>query len=1415
MAVDIISEIAIRLGIETDGLSNDVKSTTKIIKELTNEFKYLDKAMYGSMNEIERLENIVKTLNAKLEVSNNLFNESQKTIKNTQNAIDKLIQEKKQLNSENDEEAKRIKEIDEQLDEYNKSLSAAMNSAARMGTQIQNTEKQLEKYENTLKNTKNGLEIFSKAADELGKDMRELAQDMNFDIDTADFKVLQNSISEIRRESKNLSPELKQSMDDFTQLKNKSASLRQEIEKLGDEVHQTNKKFDMSLAVDAIGEISDIVGDVSRNIVDFSKDSVLAFSDFETTVVGAVMKTDNGLQDLDYSMSKLMELGAKFPITNSELAVSFDDLAAAGYDAQKAMEILEGSLAVSIAVGEDLEYVVNATSSAYALMSDKVKNISHMQDIMAKGANLGKISFEELGKQVTKTGGNANLLGMSFEELTAVLAELTNEGFTAEAAGEKLNSMLNRLASPTKNAKALLKDLKVEIFDSKGNFRGFTVIMNDLSKAMEGYSEQQKTAALNTIFSADVQSVAASFMEKGIDNTNMYTEALKDCDEYVSTLMNTIKEETAFDEIEEFRGAIDSLQIAIGEALLPVIKDLLPKLTELVQSFIDLPDSTKETIVKLTLVAGVIGTVLSALAPLLMSIMSLQRIFADTKAATTLINILKSVGGAFGGLGNKIFAFISNPVTLILAAIAAIVTYLGTNIDVLSWLMDSWGTTGTVIAGILEGLAGTVQLTIGNILILLKTLGSMMLAVLTGKWNQIDDIWKAGWSEIEINTTKATSNIAGNTVAALDIIKTRTKEDLENVYNTFDLSLTNLENLTYDSASDIAKSFTENLDTLDNESIRILRGTSETMDILFNGIREDMSDDEANKKFTENLENMALSGNYTMDKISKDIEKAMETIDSNVTDGVERLKKNSQTIFDQMSEVGKIGIENMSENIVSSLNNMDVKSIEQLGSMGGKWSKLFSGLVDDNGQKIERFDQAVRNRIQMMADKSPDYIDEMKEEMNEYFAQIEDGAEEGLDNTKTTLETKGEELKETGSKVGSETKEKIVENIKDNSNEQGLLDSVKETITNSKLENTAEDTGLKTGTKLKDSIKTGANGTEKTVSDIKNQITQIDNIKLGNVTKQLSEVKKWCDTVSNTSKTTRTNLMNLTNLPFGNTTKSLSEVNKWLGTVNTSAKNLSNSLKILTSISYVPSTKGLSEIDKWLKNVKTSSEDVKNSLKSITEVTYGKVTLGFSEVNKWLGTVNTSALSLKNYLTYIAGVRFTSTVNSLNSLRTALSNVANQASITKSKVSSVNSRSIDIQSTSNPEIATLNDNTEISTFNDNLVVAKNTQEDIFGIFSEKLKLEVNSSNIQILKALNTQNYLLNTLINDNRQLKENNNSNELNALIELHKELNNKTERLVNKDNNVYFDGRELARKLAPYKSEIDKYDMRNPRYSY
>lgn len=1342
MAVDIVSEIAVRLGLDTDGLANDVKGTTKVINELSKQFKYLDKAMFGSMNEIDRLGEITKTLTAKLDASKNAFNQVQRTVQSTQSEISRLIDEKRQLNAANESEAQQIREIDARLAEYNATLEESRQQATRLGTTIASTERDLQRYETRLQNTQQGLDLFGRAAQELGVDVQELAQRLNFNIDTANVRTLQTALSSLRSDANSLTPEVRQLIDEFTQLGNRSRSVSQNLNSLSNEVQEVNNRMSMSTAVDAMGEISDIVGETSRKIVDFAKDSTLSFADFETTVVGAVMKTDDGLSVLDESMTKLNELGAKFPITNAELATSFDDLSAAGYAASDSIEILEGSLNVSMAVGEELEAVVSATSSSYALMGSQVKDVAHLQDIMAKGANLGKISFEELGKQLVKAGGNANVLGMDVEDVVAVLAELTNEGLTAEASGEKLNSMLRQLAKPSKAAAGLLDELNVKVFDSQGKFRGFTTVMKEINEATKDYSEEQKVAAMNTLFGADASSAASSFMSVGIETTNEYSAALKDTTGYVNDLTTAIKDNTAYDEIEELNGAFDSLRAAVGEALLPIIQEVLPVITNLVQSFLELPDPVKNTAIFIGVLVGALGTVLAAITPLLTNILMLQTILSGGLGATAASGALSGVASAVGGLGSKLIALVGGPIGLVIAAITGIVYYLGTNVDALQWLKDEWGGFGTFLGALLETLAGTVQLFVGNILILLQTLGKMMVAVITGKWTKLDDIWSEGWAKIENNTAKATSNIAGETSRALDLMSSMTQTQMNGITNTFDVALKELAKLTADNAGEIADSFVLRMGTLDNDSIAILRGTSDTMSVLFEGIREEMSDDQAHKQFTKNLEAMAKSGDYSMEEIEKDIAKAMETIDKNIVDGGAKVQKSAETVFNEFGTLGQVGVDAMVENVSASIGKMDAKTVDQLSKMGGTWEEIFNSLTINGEEKISNLDDVVTARIKEMAEKNPEFVAQMEKEMTEYFAKTAEGADEGLSETVGKINEKGEEMSISGEEAGKKTQEALTDALKNTEGIDEALNETKSKVENADLESSGKAAGSGAGKGINDGIKEGSAGTSQTVDEISNKIMQIDNVKLGNVTKQLSEVNRWCGVVSQNSGKTRNEMQKLTNLPFGNTTKGLSETNKWLSTVSKSAKTLQTNLKSVTSVSYVPSTKGLSEVNKWLGTVEKSAKTVTTALKGVTQVTYGGVTKGLSEVNRWLGNVNTSGKNVNSTLRNISNIRFGGTVSSLNSLKNALQSVANQASIANSKVASVKTRTIVTQdlSENNPEIQTM------STFSDNLSLAKSAQEDIIGTFAQASKIQTVNDNTQLLKALKEQNELIKSLL---------------------------------------------------------------------
>lgn len=569
---------------------------------------------------------------------------------------------------------------------------------------------------------------------------------------------------------------------------NKFRNSAKDVDRMEQSLEQISKNTKLDVLSDGVDALADVFSDAGRSIVDFGKESVTSFAEFEQTVVGAVMKTDAGIKDLDKSMQGLQELGAKFPITNQELATSFDDLSASGFDANSSLEILEGSLNTAKATGEELTGVVESTSSSYAIFGKQVDSVSELQDIMANAANLGKISFEELGKQLVKVGGNANVLGMDVEEVTAVLAELTNEGLSAEASGEKLNSMLRQLANPSKNATALLEDLGVKVFDADGKFRGFTTVMEEIGKATENYSEKQKASAMNTLFGADASSTASTYMKEGIDTTNQYAESLKNTTGYVNELTGAITEnaETAT-AIEQLGATFDSLKATIGEALAPVLNTVLPIVTNLVQAFIDADPWIQKLIITIGGVVGVFGVLMGALAPVIMSITSLITVFGGASA----------VAGALG----TAFTVLTGPIGLTIAAITAVIA-IGYN------LIKNWDSISSACSKV---------------------------------WNQITSYIKNKTNEIKQNVTNWINKVKSDIEQGFNKVKTNIETVWNNIKSSIDKAWTNIKTGVKTGVDNVKSTIKGVFDTLENIMTAPFRAAKKVIDGILGGIGKGIS----------------------------------------------------------------------------------------------------------------------------------------------------------------------------------------------------------------------------------------------------------------------------------------------------------------------------------------------------------------------------------------------------------------------------------------------------------------------------------------------------------------------------------------------------------------------------------------------
>ncbi|MGM9536557.1 MAG: hypothetical protein ACI3VR_14930 [Intestinibacter sp.] len=160
------------------------------------------------------------------------------------------------------------------------------------------------------------------------------------------------------------------------------------------------------------------------------------------------------------------------------------------------------------------------------------------------------------------------------------------------------------------------------------------------------------------------------------------------------------------------------------------------------------------------------------------------------------------------------------------------------------------------------------------------------------------------------------------------------------------------------------------------------------MAVLFDGIYENMSKEDAKNKFTANLESMAKSGEFTSNKINQDISEAMNLIDINVLNGSERVKSSAQSMFDDVASISQFGMDSAVNNIVSSLNNMSDETIKSLSAMGGHWNTLFGGIALTGKDAIVDMKSHINGRLQELSKTSPQFIAEMQTQMDTYFNQI-------------------------------------------------------------------------------------------------------------------------------------------------------------------------------------------------------------------------------------------------------------------------------------------------------------------------------------------------------------------------------------------------------------------------------------------
>lgn len=484
-------------------------------------------------------------------------------------------------------------------------------------------------------------------------------------------------------------------------------------------------------------KVTDAAAGAGLAMVGVAGYAVKMAADFDKQMSEVAAVADSTGKGLDSLRAAAIQAGKVTAYSATEAASAEAELAKAGVSTK---DILGGALSgsLNLAAAGQIDLADAATVAAQAMNTFHLKgsDVAHIADVLANGANKSAADISSLSLGMSQAGNVAAAMGISLEDTTAVLSAFADRGIQGSDAGTSLKTMLLRLENPVGQAGTLMNSLGLKTYDASGKFVGMSNFAGQLQKSLGGMTDEQRNAALATIFGSDAVRAATVLYGLGSKGMDDYSKAMNQTGTAADTAQK--KTDNLAGDIERLKGSIETLAIQSGSGANGGLRSLVQMLGSMVDSFGSLPSSVQSTITVVTGLTGVatlaavgwfkmkdkiseVSASLTAMGP------------AGAKAATALGSVTSFAGKALLVLGALQLASAAwasaagdaapNMTELNKDLIkfgesgevaGAAATLFGKKLDLLKYDIGTWGSgfwakAGNGFAGIVEGFTGTGQ----------------------------------------------------------------------------------------------------------------------------------------------------------------------------------------------------------------------------------------------------------------------------------------------------------------------------------------------------------------------------------------------------------------------------------------------------------------------------------------------------------------------------------------------------------------------------------------------------------------------------------------------------------------------------------------------------------------------------------
>jgi TP901 family phage tail tape measure protein len=271
-----------------------------------------------------------------------------------------------------------------------------------------------------------------------------------------------------------------------------------------------------------------------------------------------------------------------------------------------AMDLLEQSARASALGLGTTKTIAQATTSVMNAYGLETYTAAEATDILVAAVQRGKFEASELAPAIGKTLGLASEMGVSFEEVTAFISTFTLSGVSASEATNALGRTLATIIKPSKQARAALEEAGLSVEELRDIIarRGLTAALLEVEHRFDEAGLEladffsRITGLRGVLFNTGAS--AADFAH----NLKLISESAGITENGFATVTRT----TRF-MLDQFKASLNVVAIAIGQALLPALNELLRAIIPLAVGFAKFAEANPGIIKLSVALAGLVAAV--------------------------------------------------------------------------------------------------------------------------------------------------------------------------------------------------------------------------------------------------------------------------------------------------------------------------------------------------------------------------------------------------------------------------------------------------------------------------------------------------------------------------------------------------------------------------------------------------------------------------------------------------------------------------------------------------------------------------------------------------------------------------------------------------------------------------------------